>query len=150
MIWIWAIPIVIGIVFFVWIFHVPPRPQWSDDWELDARGEYYVDDATVTHALDSDMSPRFVQYHYYAWDAIEDLLWATGHECAEVRELRKDGYVSIHRNGVSAAFQYFDHERCRARPYHCEYFDPQSDTGDVDRWTRQPSDDERHRIVWGR
>lgn len=131
------------ILMFAFTRKAAPAVEFADDevyWEDDE----YEAIAQNNQGIER-VDTRFESGGYYRQEQVEDLLWAYGYSRDEVRAALESAYVTMYRDGLSAAFQWFYGGDDLWR---CEEFDPNADTSDSDRWRRQPTDDERRRAVW--
>jgi hypothetical protein len=140
----------IAVLFIVIMLALPPRGDaGAQEAHEVAWDDEYDESAPEAPPPPTGPRPRFQEGDAVAWPQIEGLLWACGYTRDQVQAESKTGYVYIFRGGVHAEFQWFgDYDRRGEPVYRCEVFNPHASTDTVDRWNREPSDDERRRALW--
>jgi hypothetical protein len=123
------------------VYYDDDDTEWDDD-------DYY---APVEEAHKEDvLSQRFQPGMMYRWEPIEDLLWAYGFTRDEVRAAWDYNYIEIHRDGLHAEFDgsLSATDTQGNQLYACHCFDVEADTERADRWRRQPTEDDRRRLLY--
>jgi hypothetical protein len=125
--------------------HKLPHP-WDDD-------DVFYNELEEAFKPESPPAPKplFSPGCFYRWEPIEDLLWAYGFSHDEVRKMRQKNYIEIYKDGLSASFDGSGdaYDKKHNQLYFCNTFDPQADTWESDRWRQQPTDQQRHKALWG-